>query len=71
MNPHHTRDPLVTFLYVLLRDHVTAGAVEEVLESHVEKSKGVVVLSNGYVAAHAEDIAARLRGHASAPGLAR
>jgi hypothetical protein len=49
---------LVQFLYILLRDHLTAGAVETILEDHVTGRP--TVFTNGWTAAHAQDIAARL-----------
>jgi hypothetical protein len=66
MNPHtRPRDPLVSFLYILLRDHLTAGAVEGIMMEHVEKvgaNVTEIVFTNGYLAHYAEDLALRLRG---------
>ena len=48
---------LVSFLYELMRDHVTPGIVEEVLRnSSVDKT----TYTNGWLAKYASDIAERL-----------
>lgn len=49
---------LVSFLYQLMRDHVTPGVIEEVLNDSVHESD--VVYTNGWLAKYAEDIAKRL-----------
>jgi hypothetical protein len=50
-------NPLVSFLYELMRDHVTPGVLEAiVLNSPAKKTK----LSNGYLAQYAKDLAYRL-----------
>ena len=55
-------DPLVGFLYILLRDHLPFGTVEGIVEDHVEPARGLVSkYTNGYAAKHAMDLAARLR----------
>ena len=54
--------PLVSFLYILMRDYLTSGDVEEILLKHVEETRGkAATFSNGWVAKHAEDVAERLR----------
>lgn len=58
-----TRDPLVTFLYELMRNHVVPGTVERIVQEdqfHLEE-KGEISLSNGYLAQYAKDVAERLR----------
>lgn len=56
---HAVADPLVVFLYKLLRDHVQPGDVEgAVLEA---EGTNVVALSNRFLAEYAVNIAARLR----------
>lgn len=62
----NTKDLVVTFLYVLMRDQVTPGAVEHVMlqlaaESETVKRKEMW-LTNGWLAKHAMDIADRLSG---------
>lgn len=55
-------DPLVGFLYVLIRDHLTPGKIEEMMENHVEVSRGKEInFTNGWIALYARDVAARLK----------
>lgn len=59
-------DPLVAILYLLLRDRVTPGALEMILED-IEKNGeknggGGYRFTNGYLAAYAKDIVARIEG---------
>lgn len=54
-------DPLVSFLYVLLRDHVQPGIVEEILLKQVPIPEDTAQFSNGWLARYAQDIAERLR----------
>lgn len=64
-----TSDRLVTFLYVMLRDHVHPGDVEYVMKqldhdphtSTTDPDKHVYQLTNGWVAEYARDVAKRLR----------
>ena len=53
-------DKLVSFLYVLMRDHLPAGAVEEIMLKQVEL-KGESVFTNGWLAEYSKDIAKRLK----------
>lgn len=48
-------DPLVSFLYELMRDHVVPGKVEELVQNAVPSN-----FTNGYLANYAIDLAARL-----------
>jgi len=53
------KDPLVAFLYTLLRDHLSFGEVEQLVrdaESHPQAK-----YTNGWVATYAKDLAGRLR----------
>lgn len=59
-----SKDPLVCFLYTLMRDHVTPGVVEEIMLHHMPGGQ-TVEYCNGYLARYAEDIADRI--HAMAP----
>lgn len=52
--------PLETFFYILLRDHLTAGAVEEILLDMAEGDSKITNFSNGWVASHAKFIVKRL-----------
>ena len=49
------------FLYILMRDHLPPGAVEEIFSEHVDKMEGMTVTySNGYLAQYAQSLAKRL-----------
>lgn len=50
---------LVSFLYVLLRDDLPSGRVEELVD-RVCSSPGETLFTNGWLATYAKDIAARL-----------
>jgi hypothetical protein len=50
---------LVSFLYELMRDHLSPGKVEELTRASQEP--GVTYYSNGWLAQYAEDIANRLK----------
>ncbi len=52
-------DPLVSFLYTLLRDHLPAGEVE-LITREAEKHHDVAY-SNSYLAGYASNIASRLQ----------
>jgi len=54
-----TNDRLVVFLYMLLRDRLSAGSLEGMI-STMESEYGPQGLSNGWVAKYAEDVAERL-----------
>lgn len=50
--------PLVSFLYTLMRDHLTPGKVEEILQECLYN--GEFHYSNGWLAKYAEDVAVEL-----------
>lgn len=52
-------DPLVMLLYHLMRDHVTPGAIEELMQDIADVS-APYYFSNGWLAPHARDVAARI-----------
>lgn len=52
-------DPLVRFLYLLMRDHVPSGVVEGI----VQPESTVIQYTNGHLARYAQDLAARLTEH--------
>ena len=57
-----SQDRLVSFLYTLMRDHLTAGEVEAIVQEEVEPfADQVVEYSNGWLAEYAKDVAKRLR----------
>jgi hypothetical protein len=49
---------LVSFLYELMRDHVTPGVIEVIMQNSIKESK--VMYTNGWLAKYAEDLALRL-----------
>jgi transcriptional regulator with XRE-family HTH domain len=51
---------LEAFLYVLLRDHLPAGAVESIVCDHAEKITGAIEFSNKQLGAYAHQLARRL-----------
>ena len=51
-------DPLVSFLYQLMRDHVAVGVVEGLMG---DAEKQPSVFTNGWLANYAKDLAERLR----------
>lgn len=58
-------DPLVAFLYTLMRDHLPVGGVEVLIRDASDKEVETTY-TNGWLARIAEDQAARLRGDRSA-----
>lgn len=52
---------LVAFLYVLMRDHLTPGVLEEIHDNHVAIASGKVQnYVNGWLSRYAQDLARRL-----------
>jgi hypothetical protein len=69
-------DRLAQFLYILMRDYLPSGAVEGIMEKYVERAlwpdqTRKAVFSNGYLAEHAKDLAARLRPALPEPSARR
>jgi hypothetical protein len=54
-----SKDKLVAFLYVLMRDHLVPGAVEEIMRT-VEPNDETH-FSNGHLAKYAQDVVERLK----------
>lgn len=52
-------DPVVAFLYVLMRDHLPTSIVEQIVRG--SKPEETSVFSNGWLASYAKDLAERLR----------
>jgi hypothetical protein len=52
-------DPLVAFLYVLMRDHIPVGIAERLVEMH--SYEDTTSFTNGWLANYAKDLAARLK----------
>ena len=57
-----SRRKLVSFLYILARDHMTVGAIESLWINHVEPDRGKSMFTNGWLAQWADDLADRLEG---------
>jgi hypothetical protein len=53
-------DPLVSFLYILLRDHLPAGVVEGIMQNHVEVEEKDSEFCNGFIASYASELAQRI-----------
>lgn len=58
-------DPLVSFLYELMRDRVTPGVVEQLVRASQTSEQNPTHFCNGYLASYAVDVAARLRNAAT------
>jgi len=54
-----SEDPLVNFLYILMRDYLPTGVVERIVEEHTYSD--IASFSNGWLAEYAKDIALRLK----------
>jgi len=54
---------LMKFFYILAREHIVTGKLEDIMEKHVEKSssKSNVRFTNGYLANYVEDLIRRLK----------
>ena len=61
MQPHVTTDRLTAFLYELLRDHVTPGALEDLMRSTDRPDVTMWTLSNGWLGEYAADVSRRLQ----------
>lgn len=54
-------DRLQSFLYVLMRDHVTPGVIEELIDEDIGYHGQDILYTNGWLAKYAEDVAKRLK----------
>jgi len=54
-----SNDPLVVFLYVLLKEHLPSGVIEEIINKHTYQE--TTTFTNSWLAGYAKDLAARLR----------
>ena len=52
-------DPLVSFLYLLMRDYLPVGIAERLVEMHSYEE--TTSFTNGYLANYAKDLATRLK----------
>lgn len=56
-----SKDPLVSFLYVLMRDHVLPSDIENIIQRGLPKDGQDVLFTNGWLANYAKDITKRIR----------
>lgn len=66
-----SRDVLLAFFYVLMRDHVTPGVVEYIMiqldkEFLIAKGKPIT-FTNGWLTKYADDVLGRLKGTIETP----
>lgn len=54
-------DPLTSFFYQLLRDHMPAGEVEKIINQIIEESGKEIVFTNGWLAQYANNLAQLLK----------
>ena len=54
-------DPLVVFLYELMRDYVTPGVIETLVADANLDGGGEYLFTNGWLANYATDVAKRLK----------
>lgn len=58
-----TKDRLTAFLYILMRDHVTVGVIEQIMHGHVGVNGDAhPVFSNPWLAGYAGELVKRLTG---------
>lgn len=56
-----SKDPLVSFLYSLMRDHLATGEVEKLVLECEEYADQEILYTNGWLAQYATNLANRLR----------
>lgn len=57
----HNDDLIVGFLYRIMRDHLTPGVVEQVVQDILESHDGDIAYTNGWLEQYAQSIAERLK----------
>jgi hypothetical protein len=57
----NTNDPLVTVLYVLLRDRIHPGDIEQIVHEIEKKQTFPAILTNKFVGGYAQNLAERIR----------
>ena len=55
----NSKDKLVTFIYILVRDHIPMGKIESIMQEHVNDKEAL--FTNGYLARYSKDVAKRLK----------
>lgn len=58
-----SKDSLVSFLYILMRDHLPIGTIEAIMLQHIQYGQHDSQFTNGWLANYAKDIADRLNEH--------
>lgn len=53
-------EPIIAFIYTLLRDHLTPGTIEDIMLTQVPVAGVKTTYSNGWLAHYAADVARRL-----------
>ena len=56
-----THDPLVTFLYMLMRDYVKPGDIQTILFNDIIDQPKEMELSNGWIGKYAKYVASKLK----------
>ena len=56
-----SNDRLTNFLHALMRDHLTPGKVEKIMQRERVESLEMIQYSNGWLAQYAADLAKRLQ----------
>ena len=54
-------DKLVAFFYLLMRDHLTPGVIEDIMRMLADTAGDTTQFSNGWLAKYADDVARRLK----------
>lgn len=56
----NSSDPLVAFLYLLIRDHIVSGDIESIMKEIENTTEDKYVFTNGFIASYAKNIKERL-----------
>ena len=54
-----SKDKFVCFLYILMRDYLPSGDVEEIIQKQISEKEST--FCNGWLAEYAKDVAKRLK----------
>jgi len=55
-----SKDPLTSFLYTLMRDHLPTGTVEAIIQEIELYKNNEIIFTNGWLAQYAENLANRI-----------
>lgn len=56
-----TEEKLVSIFYILMRDDITFGAIEDIMRNHVVWNKDEIVYSNKFIEQYARSLVNRLQ----------